>query len=122
MTKRNFHKQSLMGIFLSYFRPHMGLFLLDMVCALVISLVDLGFPYLSRMCMYELIPEGRFQAFVAVILILLAAYLIRSVMQYIVTTGATPSACWWRRISAGTCSATSRPCPSAFTTKTAPAT
>src|SRR5699024_5883632 len=49
------------------------------------SLVDLGFPYLSRMCMYELIPEGRFQAFVAVILILLAAYLIRSVMQYIVT-------------------------------------
>ena len=36
----------------------MGLFLLDMVCALVISLVDLGFPYLSRMCMYELIPEG----------------------------------------------------------------
>ena len=85
MTKRNFHKQSLMGIFLSYFRPHMGLFLLDMVCALVISLVDLGFPYLSRMCMYELIPEGRFQAFVAVILILLAAYLIRSVMQYIVT-------------------------------------
>ena len=37
MTKRNFHKQSLMGIFLSYFRPHMGLFLLDMVCALVIS-------------------------------------------------------------------------------------
>ena len=100
----------------------MGLFLLDMVCALVISLVDLGFPYLSRMCMYELIPEGRFQAFVAVILILLAAYLIRSVMQYIVT--------YWghtfgvlveadiRRI----CSATSRPCPSASTTKTAPAT
>ena len=74
MTKRNFHKQSLMGIFLSYFRPHMGLFLLDMVCALVISLVDLGFPYLSRMCMYELIPEGRFQAFVAVILILSSQY------------------------------------------------
>ena len=73
--------------------------------------------------MYELIPEGRFQAFVAVILILLAAYLIRSVMQYIVTYwGNRYTYSWWRRISAGICSATSRPCPSASTTKTAPAT
>ena len=28
MVTRDFHKQSLMGIFLSYFRPHMKLFLL----------------------------------------------------------------------------------------------
>ena len=91
MTKRNFHKQSLMGIFLSYFRPHMGLFLLDMVCALVISLVDLGFPYLSRMCMYELIPEGRFQAFVAAVLLHPAGHLAPPVLDDSVTfRGHTP--------------------------------
>ena len=49
MRTRDFHNQSLLSIFLSYFRPHMGLFVLDMACALMISCVDLLFPYVSRM-------------------------------------------------------------------------
>ena len=60
MTARDFHKQGLMSIFLSYFRPHLGLFALDMACALLISLIDLAFPYVSRMCLYELIPDSRY--------------------------------------------------------------
>ena len=32
----------------SYFKPHKKLFVLDMVCALTIALIDLAFPYLSR--------------------------------------------------------------------------
>lgn len=87
MTTRDFHKQSLMSIFVSYFRPHMGLFLLDMACALCISLIDLSFPYISRMCLYELIPESRYRAFFTVVAILLAAYLLRSLLQYVV--------CYW---------------------------
>ena len=87
MTTRNFHKQSLLSIFVSYFRPHMGLFLLDMACALMISLIDLAFPYVSRLCMYELIPDSRYQAFFSVIAILLAAYLLRAGLQYVV--------CYW---------------------------
>ena len=43
MNTRDFHRQSLLSIFLSYFRPHLGLFLLDMACALMISVVDLAF-------------------------------------------------------------------------------
>ena len=35
----------------SYFKPHLGLFFLDMACALMISLIDLAFPYVYRMCM-----------------------------------------------------------------------
>ena len=85
MRTRDFQKQSLLRIFVSYFRPHMGLFLLDMTCALMISLIDLSFPYVSRICMYELIPQSRFRAFAAVVGALLAAYLLRSVFQYIVT-------------------------------------
>ena len=87
MTARDFHKQSPMRIFISYFRPHLGLFLLDMVCALMISLVDLAFPYISRMCLYELIPESKYQAFFVVIAVLLAAYVLRSALQYVV--------CYW---------------------------
>ncbi|MBD5162786.1 MAG: ABC transporter ATP-binding protein [Oscillibacter sp.] len=87
MKTRDFKNQSLLGIFLSYFRPHMGLFLLDMVCALMISVVDLAFPYVSRICMYELIPENRYKAFFAVIVVVVAAYLLRAGLQYIV--------CYW---------------------------
>ncbi|MCI8420075.1 MAG: ABC transporter ATP-binding protein [Oscillospiraceae bacterium] len=87
MVTRDFHKQSLMGIFLSYFRPHMKLFLLDMVCALTISLIDLSFPAVSRVCLNELIPESRYRAFFTVVIVLLIAYVLRSIMQYIV--------CYW---------------------------
>lgn len=42
MTTRDFQTRSPMRIFLSYFRPHRGLFLLDMTCAFFISLVGSG--------------------------------------------------------------------------------
>ena len=87
MTTSDFQRKRLLGIFLSYFRPHIGLFVLDMTCALLIALIDLAFPYISRMCMYDLIPESKYQAFFAVIGILLVAYVIRSVLQYVV--------CYW---------------------------
>ncbi len=87
MTTKDFQNKSLIGIFLSYFRPHMGLFLLDMACALLISVVDLSFPYVSRICLYELIPDNRYKAFFAVIAVLVGAYLLRSALQYIV--------CYW---------------------------
>lgn len=87
MSTRDFQKQGLLSIFLSYFRPHLNLFLLDMACALLISIVDLAFPYISRICMYELIPESRYRAFFAVIVVLVAAYLLRAGLQYIV--------CYW---------------------------
>ena len=44
MTTREFQQRSGLRIFLSYFRPHRKLFLLDMACALCISLIDLAFP------------------------------------------------------------------------------
>ena len=87
MKTQDFHKQSLMSIFLSYFRPHLGLFLLDMACALAISLIDLAFPFISRLCLEELIPFGRYQTFFTVAAVLLGAYLLRSVLQYVV--------CFW---------------------------
>ena len=45
MNQKDFKNKSEMQIFLSYFKPHRKLFLLDMVCALAIALIDLAFPY-----------------------------------------------------------------------------
>ena len=52
MTTQEFQQKSALQIFLSYFRPHRKLFLVDLGCALMISLIDLAFPYVSRWCMY----------------------------------------------------------------------
>ena len=72
-------------IFLSYYKPHLKLFILDMICALGISAVDLAFPYGSRMALNDLLPKNMFGAFFAVMIILLCGYALRAVMNYIVT-------------------------------------
>ena len=72
-------------IFLSYYKPHLKLFILDMCCALGIALVDLAFPWASRRALNELLPQSLYAAFFAVMAILLAAYALRSVMYFIVT-------------------------------------
>ena len=71
-------------IFMSYYKPHLRLFILDMCCALGISLVYLAFPYATRMALNELLPAKLFGAFFAVMVILLAAYGLRAGMHYIV--------------------------------------
>ena len=72
-------------IFLSYYKPHLKLFILDMCCALGIALVDLAFPAVSRQALNTLLPQNLFTAFFAVMAILLAAYALRSAMYFVVT-------------------------------------
>ncbi len=84
MERKRFQRRYL-SIFVSYYRPHLKLFILDMICALGIALVDLAFPYGSRYALNELLPQNLFGAFLAVMAILLAAYGLRALMNYIVT-------------------------------------
>ena len=72
-------------IFLSYYKPHLKLFILDMACALGIALVDLAFPAVSREALNTLLPQNLYGAFFTVMALLLAAYALRSVMYFIVT-------------------------------------
>ena len=41
MTTRQFQESSALRIFLSYFKPHRKLFILDMCCALMLSLIHI---------------------------------------------------------------------------------
>ena len=87
MTTRDFQTRSPMRIFLSYFRPHRGLFLLDMTWAFFISLVDLAFPLISRTAMYHWLPDKRYSVFFTVMAIVLIAFVIRSILFFVV--------CYW---------------------------
>ena len=81
---RNRFQRGYVPIFLSYYKPHLRLFLLDMVCALGIALVDLAFPYGSRLALNQFLPRNLFGAFFTVMALMLLGYAIRSGLQYII--------------------------------------
>ena len=72
-------------VFFSYYKPHMRLFLLDMVCALIACFADLLFPYITRYSLQNLLPVNLFGAFFAIMSALLLAYVITALCNYIIT-------------------------------------
>ena len=87
MTTKEFQQKSSLQIFLSYFKPHKKLFIMDLGCALMISVIDLAFPYISRWCMYELLPKSAYRTFFAVMAVVFAAFLLRALLTYVI--------CYW---------------------------
>ncbi len=87
MTTQEFQRKSALQIFLSYFRPHRKLFIMDLACALLISLIDLAFPAVSRWCMYELLPQSAYRTFFAVMAVVFAAFVLRALLTYVI--------CYW---------------------------
>lgn len=76
---------STLGIFASYYKPHRKMFFIDLLCAFGVSIIDLVFPIMSRRSMQTYLPDKLFGAFFTVIAILIAAYLLKAVLYYIIT-------------------------------------
>ena len=81
----DYKKISDLKAFFLHYRGHMGLFLMDLACAVLVAGVDLLFPYLSKRCMERYLPEGMFRTFFLVMSIIVAAYVVRSVLYFIIT-------------------------------------
>ena len=82
--KRNYNDNPF-KIFISYIAGHRKLFAVDMLCALTVSIIDLVFPYVSRVSMNRLLPEKLFPAFFAVMGIMALAYFLKAVLYYVIT-------------------------------------
>ena len=82
--KINYNDKAL-KIFIGYIAAHKKLFFIDMLCAVIVSVVDLVFPYVSRLSMNRLLPQKLFTAFFAVMAVMIGAYVIKSVLYYIIT-------------------------------------
>ena len=55
-----------------------------MLCAVAVAGIDLLFPYVSRMSMNSLLPNKLFSAFFAVMGLMVAAYVIKAVLYYVI--------------------------------------
>ena len=84
MKQIDFKNRSPLRIFLSYFANHKGLFCVDVLCACGIAAIDLAFPLITRSALYDWLPNQMYQTFFTVMLVVLASYLLRSLLNFVV--------------------------------------
>lgn len=79
----NYHKNPI-KIFFSYYKPHLKLFIADMICAFMIAAIDVAFPMFSRYALDILIPNGNLRIFTFFIIILGLGYFLRWLCNWFV--------------------------------------
>lgn len=84
MTTKDYQKKRPLMIFLSYFKNHLGLFLTDITCAVLIAGIDLAFPLITRNALYDLLPNQAYRTFFIIMLVALGSYVIRSLLHFVV--------------------------------------
>ena len=70
--------------FISYYKPHKWLFLLDMVAATLIAATDLIFPQITRTFINDILPNNDMERLVKVAIAMFFLYIFRFVMDYVV--------------------------------------
>ena len=85
MRKEKDFSASPLKIFISYIGDEKRLFLIDMLCAVAVSVIDLVFPYVSKNSMEAYLPQSLYKTFFTVMGILVLAYLLKSLLYYCIT-------------------------------------
>lgn len=70
--------------FISYYKPHMRLFIIDMLAALVVALCNLVYPNLAKNIINDYAQRTSYDALIWGSLVLLLVYLLKCVSNYIV--------------------------------------
>lgn len=69
--------------FASYYKPHLKLFVLDMVCAIFVAVLDLVFPMFSRMFINDFIPNGKIRLIISFTIVIIVMYITRMLCNFI---------------------------------------
>ena len=70
--------------FLHYYKPHKKLFIMDMCASLLISLIGIIYPIVTREMLNNLRPEKKYKMIVAFGALLLGLYFVRMMLDYFV--------------------------------------
>lgn len=84
MNKKNYNAKPF-SIFMSYIAGHKKLFSIDMLCALLVALIDLIFPYVSRYSMKVMLPNKLYATFFTVMAVMVLAYVLKAGLYYVIT-------------------------------------
>ena len=75
--------------FFGYYRPHKGLLILDLSCAVLVSLIDIAYPVFTQYILRTLLPQmavnsALVRVFVGLITAAFVAFVIRSLLLYVI--------------------------------------
>ena len=70
--------------FLSYYKPHKKLFILDMLASFMVSIIGIVYPVMTRRMLNDLIPNKKFQLLVIFSISLVVIYFIRMLLRYFI--------------------------------------
>ncbi|HMN27456.1 MAG TPA: ABC transporter ATP-binding protein [Caldilineaceae bacterium] len=70
--------------FFAYYRPYLGLFYLDFGCAVIVGLLELGFPLAINQFVDHLLPGENWPLILLATVLLLGIYALNTVLQYVV--------------------------------------
>ena len=84
MQQSDFSKKRPLRIFFSYYKPHLALFIGDMICATLMSAIDVFFPMVSKYTIDTLIPSRNMRLFFILIATLVVMYILRRVCNWFV--------------------------------------
>lgn len=75
--------------FIAYYKPHKGLLILDLSCALLVSAIDVAYPMLTQYILRTLLPQmsvnsALLRVFISLIIIAFGAYIVRAVLLFII--------------------------------------
>ena len=70
--------------FIAYYKPHKKVFFLDMLASLIVALIGIVYPIVTREMLNTLIPEKKYKLIVFAGLTLLGLYLLRMLLNYFI--------------------------------------
>ena len=70
--------------FLAYYKPHKRIFIADMIAALLVSVVGVFYPVITRTMLNDLIPNRNYRMIVIFGLSLLGLYFVRMLLNYFI--------------------------------------
>ncbi len=70
--------------FLAYYKPHKVMFIFDMLASLLVAVIAIFYPIITRYMLNDFIPLGKFDKIIIFGFLLLLLYLIRMLLNYFI--------------------------------------
>ena len=70
--------------FMSYYKPHMRIFILDMLASLFVALIGIVYPIVTRKMLNGFIPNRQYRLIIGFGLLLLGLYALRMLLNYFI--------------------------------------
>ncbi|WP_346880520.1 MULTISPECIES: ABC transporter ATP-binding protein [unclassified Clostridium] len=70
--------------FISYYKPHKTLFIIDMICAFLVAAMDLVFPMFTNYLLKDAIPNKNLRTILIFTIVLVLLYVVKLIANYII--------------------------------------